>query len=53
MDELKLQMGRKFPLTKRQAAAMLANLRDALMAIYTAESNAVQNLKAVMLAVGV
>jgi hypothetical protein len=53
MDELKLQMGRKFPLTKRQAGAMLDNLRDALMAIYTAESNAVQNLKAVMLAVGV
>ena len=53
IDELKTQMGRKFPLTKRQAGEMLANLRDTLLAIYTAESNSVQNLKEVMLAVGV
>jgi Butirosin biosynthesis protein H, N-terminal/Domain of unknown function (DUF4872) len=53
MDELKTQMGRKFPLTKRQVGALLDNLRDVLLAIYAAESTAVHDLKAVMLAVGV
>lgn len=53
ITSIKTQIGRKFPLTKRQTGAILDNLRDAVLGIYVAETEAVQDLKAVMLAVGV
>jgi hypothetical protein len=53
IDDLVVNIGRKFPLTKRQTELMLDNLRDAVLAIHAAESDAVHELKDVMLAVGV
>ena len=53
VDTFKQQIGRKFPLNKRETEALLDNIRDAVLAIHAAETAAVHDLQGAIMAVHV